>query len=158
MRGWYDGARPDNPECLRLAGAFPISHGFGRWPEFSEKPLSTIGCAASSPAPTSPAWLAQNLLLLPLFIIYADCLEHHCRLSLTSLTTSSVPSFISCVPTFTVQNLTDTRNIDIFGQSNPCLPVLLGLSGGRCGSANSAQRLLAPVQIARTPSFTEGTL
>jgi hypothetical protein len=103
--GCVAGAMAQDPiteNAVRLARAFRISHGTSGWPGLSEEPLSTIGCfAASPPAPASPAWLAQTLLLLPLFIIYADrtrtCLEHPCRPSLTSLTTSSVPSFISCM-------------------------------------------------------------
>jgi hypothetical protein len=122
MRGGHDGARPANEKEVRLARPF-VSHmvsvdGPNSRKNYSPQlAVATSRPAPTSPALTSPAWLAQTLLL---FTIHAArvCLEHPCHPSLTFSTTSSVPSFISCVRQFviwlvTIQNITEARNIEI---------------------------------------------
>src|SRR5277367_5303673 len=113
MRGGHDGARPDSREC----GAIGKSLSYPTWPELSEEPLSTIGCL-QPPACANLACVAGPDPATPATVYHLrgsdshTVSKHPCRPSLTSLTTSSVPSFISCVRQL-VQNITKARNIEI---------------------------------------------
>src|SRR5277367_5303672 len=59
---------PIAENAVRLARAFRIPHG----PNSQKNHSPQLVVCNLPPAPTSPAWLAQTLLLPPLFIIYAD--------------------------------------------------------------------------------------
>lgn len=93
---------PISEETVRLARAFRISHGFSQWPELSEEPPSAIGCA-TSPACANLARVAGLESVTPAAVYHlrgsdSDLSQAPLLLpSSTSLATSSVPSFISCV-------------------------------------------------------------
>lgn len=97
---------PVAENAVRLARAFRISHGISGWLQLSENPLSTIGCL-QPPGLRQPRLSQPRLRGWPRPCYSCRCLsstrtglaavEHPCRPSLTSLTTSSVSSFISCV-------------------------------------------------------------
>jgi hypothetical protein len=106
---------PTTEKVVRLVRVFRISHGI-QWMAGTLRRTTLrnwLFCNLSPPAPTSPAWPAQTLLLLPLFIIYthlsplSDLFDDLFRSLLPFLCAST------CYIAVTIQNITEARNIEI---------------------------------------------
>src|SRR5271156_5013696 len=113
MHGGHDGARPGSREC----GAIGKNLSYLTWCQWSLKNHSPQLVVCPPPAPTSPAWLAQTLLLLPLFMDRTRiCLEHPCLSDLFDDLFRSFLHFLrasTCYIAVAIQNITKARNIEI---------------------------------------------